>query len=180
MTSGTALRIPISKLDHPFGPANAPLILIEYGDYQCPSCGRAYSVIQHLQKTLKDDLRFVFRNFPLAVQHPFAMAAAQAAEAAGLQGKFWEMHDMLYENQDALDPEGLFEYASALRLDLEKFTRDMASPEVEERIAHDLYGGARSGVNGTPGFFINGFRYDGDWSFSALLTVLTALRKKAA
>ena len=181
MTTRARLRIPFSDEDHAQGPTPAPLTGVEYGDYECPACGMAYPIIKNLQKRLEGDLRFVFRNFPLATQHPHAMEAAMAAEAAGRRGKFWEMHDLLYENQASLDAESVFEYAADLNLDLGLFVRDMRSPEVEARISRDLNGGARSGVNGTPGIFIvtraqardNGFRYDGDWSFESLLTALT-------
>jgi protein-disulfide isomerase len=178
MITNAKLRVPVTQEDHWQGPEDAPLTLVEYGDYECPFCGQAYPVIKRLQQALKDDLKFVFRNFPLTMAHPNAMNAALAAEAAALQGKFWEMHDTLYEHQDNLDPESLLEYAAALGLDLEKFRQDMKSPEVEGKVAKDLYGGARSGVNGTPNFFINGYKYEGDWSYPSLLTVLTAVRKQ--
>lgn len=180
MISNVKLHVPVSKDDHIQGPEDAPLELLEYGDYECPFCGMAFPIIKRLQGVLGKDLRFVFRNFPLAVQHPHAMDAARAAEAAGLQGKFWDMHDLLYENQRNLDPDSLLEYATLLDLDLQQFTQDMASPEVEKKTARDLYGGARSGVNGTPSLFINGFRHDGDWSYQSLLTTLTALRREIA
>ena len=177
MNSNSKLRVPVSTEDHTQGSKDAPLTLVEYGDYECPFCGRAYSVIKRLQEVFKDDLLLIFRNFPLAIAHPNSMNAARAAEAAGLQQKFWEMHDLLFEHQDNLEPDDLLEYASTLNLDLEKFTQDMTLPEIEEKIAQDLYGGARSGVNGTPTFFINGFRFDGEWSYPSLLTALTAARR---
>lgn len=169
------LRVPVSNADHAQGPEDAPLVLVEYGDYECPHCGSAHPVVKHVQRALADELRFVFRNFPLATVHPHAMNAARAAEAAALQERFWQMHDTLFENQDALDDESLLAYAAALGLDLETFAQDMLSRDVERRILSDLEGGARSGVNGTPTFFINGFRFDGDWSRS-LLPTLQALR----
>lgn len=178
MISNVKLRVPVTKADHSRGPVDAPLVLVEYGDYECPFCGRAHGVLQRLQETLGDDLRFVFRNFPLTTMHPHALEAARAAEAAGRQGKFWEMHDAIYENQDNLETEDLLGYATDLSLDIDQFSYDMRNPEIETRIAQDLYGGARSGVNGTPSFFINGFRYDGDWSYESLLATLEAIREQ--
>lgn len=171
------LRVPVSKADHAQGPEDAALVLVEYGDYECPFCGQAHPIVKHAQRALEDELRFVFRNFPLTQIHPHAMNAARAAEAAGLQGRFWEMHDMLYENQDNLEDENLLVYAAELGLDLDQFTRDLLSPPVTQRILADVQGGARSGVNGTPTFFVNGFRFDGDWSRS-LLPTLKALREE--
>ncbi|MEO5971676.1 MAG: DsbA family protein [Bdellovibrionia bacterium] len=178
MTNETKLRVPISRADHSQGSPDAPLILLEYGDYECSYCGKAYRVIRHLQQTLKNDLRFVFRNFPLASLHPNAMVAAQAAESAGLQGQFWEMHDILYRNQDSLDLDSLTNYATILDLDLTKFLEGMERSEVEEKIRQDIYGGARSGVNGTPNFFVNGSRFDDDWSYESLLSFLNDLRSQ--
>jgi len=178
MISNVRLRVPVSKEDHTLGPEDAPLVLLEYGDYECSFCRKAHPISKGLVQNLQKDLRFVFRNFPLTSIHPHAMDAARAAEAAGLQGKFWEMHDVIYENQENLELEDLLEHAAALSLDLERFSQDMQSPWVEEKVSTDLYGGARSGVNGTPTFFINGFRYDGDWSYQSLLTVLTGVRQQ--
>lgn len=172
------LRVPVSRNDHAQGPDDAPLELVEYGDYECPYCGQAYHVIKAVQATMGDDLRFIFRNFPLTQIHPNAMNAARAAEAAALQNEFWEMHDTLYENQENLDPQSLLAYAAELRLDLDEFAQDMVSTRVEERILSDLEGGARSGVNGTPTFYINGFRFDGDWSYESLLYALQSLRNR--
>jgi protein-disulfide isomerase len=174
MISEVKLRVPVTSADHAQGPKDAPLVLLKYGDYQCPYCGQAYYIVKQLQQTLPDDLRFVFRNFPLSQIHPDAVGAARAAEAAALQRKFWEMHDTLYENQDSLDPESLLEYAAELGLDLSKFIADMGSKQVERRIVEDFQGGVRSGVNGTPTFFVNGFRYDGDWRYPSLLNTLKA------
>jgi protein-disulfide isomerase len=173
------LRVPVSNADHSQGPKNAPLMLVEYGDYECPHCGRAYPIVKQLQQTLSDKLLFVFRNFPLAEIHPHAMNAARAAEAAGLQGQFWEMHDLLFENQDRLDDQSLQAYASSLELDMEKFVEDTNSEEIFERIAADIDGGARSGVNGTPTFFANGVRVDDGWDYDTLVVTLreTALNR---
>jgi protein-disulfide isomerase len=156
------------------GPIDARVTLVEYGDYECPFCGEAYPIIQAVLRELGGQVRFVFRNFPLAEAHPHARMAAYAAEAAALQGRFWEMHDLLYEHQEALEPEDLFGYAELLGLDLERFARDMSGHEVAERVRADFLSGARSGVNGTPSFFINGQRYDGSWQPRPLLAALEA------
>ncbi|WP_247004657.1 DsbA family protein [Halosolutus gelatinilyticus] len=164
------LVVPVSEDDHRQGPDDAAVTLVEYGDYQCPYCGQAYPVIKEVQDRFEDDLRFVFRNFPLTHVHEHAQHAAEAAEAAGAQGEaeFWAMHDLLYEHQDALDDESLSTYADQLGLDSERFRRDVESHAFEERIHEQFIGGARSGVNGTPTFYINGERYDGSWSTSLL------------
>ncbi len=175
MNAQAKLKIAVSEKDHSQGPDNAPLTLVEYGDYQCPHCGRAYPVVKRLQKALGKKLKFVFRNFPLSELHPDALNAAKIAEAAALQGKFWEMHDALFENQGNLDEESLGQYAGELGLDTEKLNEDWQQPEIEERVSVDFEGGVRSGVNGTPTFFVNGIRYDGDWSYGPFLTALEEL-----
>jgi protein-disulfide isomerase len=151
------------------GPPDAPVTLVEYGDYECPYCGEAYPVVKALQERLGDQICFVFRNFPLAQAHPHAEEAAEAAEAAASQGKFWEMHDLLYENQDALEPEDLVKYARALRLELPRFVLEMREHVYKERVREDFRSGVRSGVNGTPTFFINGVRHDGPFDLRSLL-----------
>ncbi|MHA3770229.1 DsbA family protein [Verrucomicrobiota bacterium sgz303538] len=155
------LAVPVSERDHIQGPFDTPLTLLEYGDYECPFCGEAYPVVKAIQEALGGELRFVFRNFPLTNMHPHAEHAAEAAEAAGEQGSFWEMHDMLYENQDALDDESLAQYAAALGLDAHRLIREVLAGAHVPRIREDFMSGVRSGVNGTPTFFMNGVRYDG-------------------
>jgi protein-disulfide isomerase len=158
------LKPPVSSTDHAQGKPDAPVTLVEYGDYQCPYCGQAYPIVKRIQKRLGSRLRFVFRNFPLAEAHPFATGAAEVAEGAALQDKFWPMHDSLYEHQDALEPERLVEYAKHLHLDMVKLKADLATPEVDKRVRSDFSSGVRSGVNGTPSFFINGVKFDGNWT----------------
>jgi protein-disulfide isomerase len=145
---------------------------VEYGDYQCPYCGAAYPVVKRLQKTLGKKLRFIFRNFPLTQSHPYALIAAEAAEAAALQGKFWEMHDLLYEQQALLEPDIIPTWAERLGLDLKKLGNDISHGVVEGRIKEDRQSGIRSGVNGTPTFFVNGMRFDGPPDYDSLLTAL--------
>ena len=168
------LRVPVTEADHAQGPDDAPLTLVEYGDYECAYCGQAYAIVKQIQDTLSEELRFVFRNFPLTQVHPHAMNAARAAEAAGLQRRFWEMHDALYENQENLDDRNLIANAVTLGLDLGRFTQDFAGQKIEDRIVSDIEGGARSGVNGTPTFFVNGFRFEGNWIEGELLEALYA------
>ncbi len=175
MSPSPKLKIPVSKEDHFQGPDKASLVLVEYGDYQCPHCGRAYPIVKRLQKALGDKLKFVFRNFPLSEVHPDALNAAKVAEGAALQGKFWEMHDILFEKQENLDVDSLTQYAEKLKLDVEELNEAVAASEVEERVSTDFEGGVRSGVNGTPTFFVNGFRYDGDWSYGPFLKSLQAV-----
>ena len=162
----------VSAHDHAEGPADAALTLVEYGDYQCPYCGAAYPVVKEVQKTLGKKLRFVFRNFPLTRAHPYALIAAEAAEAAALQGKFWEMHDLLFEKQHLLKPEIIPSWANRIGLNVEQFGNDIKKEVVEKRIQEDRRSGIRSGVNGTPTFFINGSRYNGPPDYKSLLAAL--------
>ena len=157
------LTPPVSAQDHAAGPEEAPVTLVEYGDYECPYCGMAYPIVKALQRELGSSLRFVFRNFPLAEVHPHARHAAQAAEAAGAQGKFWEMHDMIFEHQSALEDADLIAYAKSLGLDADRVARELEAGTYANRVRDDFRNGMRSGVNGTPTFFINGQRYDGSW-----------------
>jgi protein-disulfide isomerase len=172
MEESATLTQPVSAHDHAEGPADAPLTLVEYGDYQCPYCGAAYPVVKRLQKTLGKKMRFVFRNFPLTQMHPYALVAAEAAEAAALQGKFWEMHDLLFEQQAFLDPDVIPMWAERIGLNLEQLGNDIRQGVPEKRIKEDRQSGIRSGVNGTPTFFINGARYDGPTDYDSLLEAL--------
>jgi protein-disulfide isomerase len=153
------LRMPVSEKDHQAGNSKGKVTLVEYGDYQCPHCGIAHPFIKRLLKQFGNELLFVFRNFPLQESHPAAMIAALSAEAAGLQGKFWEMHDLIYEHQDELDEpdvNGMLPFAETLKLNIKKFAQDSNSREVILKVETDFESGIRSGVNGTPSFFING------------------------
>ena len=157
------LKTPVSDKDHWQGNANAIVELVEYGDYECPYCGSAYPIIKDIQRLMGDDLKFVFRNFPLSSIHPHARSAAQAAEASGLQDKFWEMHDIIFEHQQELEPPDLFAYAASIGLDVKKFRKDVQLDYLLEKIDADLESGVRSGVNGTPSFFIRGKKWEGNW-----------------
>ena len=165
--------LPMPERDHIQGPKDAPIKLVEYGDYECPYCGEAYPVVKAIQERLGNRLCFAFRNFPLANAHPHAEHAAEAAEAAHDQGRFWEMHDLLYENQNALGDEDLAQYASLLGLDAPRLINEIQVEAHASRIREDFRSGARNGVNGTPSFFINGVRYDGKCDVENLLAALT-------
>jgi len=166
------LSAPISDQDHQQGMANAPITFVEYGDYQCPFCRLAYPIILQLQKELDNQLNFVFRHFPLKKAHPQAFEAAQAAEAAAQQNKFNEMHRLLYRSPQDLTSELFLSLAQQLGLDLEKFKQDMHNPATIQKIEQDFQSGIRSGVNGTPCFYINSVRYDEDPSYDSLLNAL--------
>ena len=158
--------------DHIRGEPDAAVQLVEYGDFECPFCGRAHSVIEQIERDLGRSLSFVFRHFPLATMHPHALRAALAAEAAAEQGAFWPMHDALFENQEALEDEDLVRYAADIGIDVDRFVDSLAAAKHEGRVREDFRSGARSGVNGTPTFFIDGVRYDGSWDYEPLLEAL--------
>ena len=166
------LAIPVTEKDHAQGSADAPVTLLEYGDYECPYCGKAYPVVKRIQQRMGDRLRFVFRNFPLNTLHEHAGVAAQAAEAAAAQGKFWEMHDMLYEHQEELANADLRHYALNIGLEIYRFNADVDGEKFAKKVRDDFRGGIRSGVNGTPTFFINDVRYNGEHTLEAMLPAL--------
>jgi protein-disulfide isomerase len=168
------LKIAVSPQDHAQGAENAPVTLVEYGDYQCPHCGHAYPIVKRIQKHFGARLRFVFRNFPLGEMHPEAVAAAETAEFAGANGKFWEMHDLLFENQERLGGELYAELAGQLGLSVEALEKALEDGTYEERVRADFQGGVRSGVNGTPTFFINGHRHDAAFEYEDLAAAIDA------
>jgi protein-disulfide isomerase len=168
-----ALTLPVSEdRDHIQGPAEAAVTLVEYGDYECPYCGAAYPIIKEVQERMGERLRFVFRNFPITTSHPHAEQAAEAAEAAAAQGRFWQMHDLLYENQRRLGDEDLRAYAGQLGLEVEPFDQELTEHVHAPRVREDFMSGVRSGVNGTPTFYINGLRYDDSYELDTLLAAL--------
>ncbi len=168
-----ALTMPVTEdRDHIQGPADAAVTLVEYGDYECPYCGAAYPIIKEVQARMGERLRFVFRNFPITTSHPHAEQAAEAAEAAASQGRFWQMHDLLYENQKRLRDQDLRAYARALGLDVEPFDKELAEHAHAERVREDFMSGVRSGVNGTPTFYINAARHDDSYDIETLLAAL--------
>jgi Na+/H+ antiporter NhaA len=162
--------------DHVRGPVDAPLTLVEYGDFECPFCGRATGVIQELRERLGDDLRYVFRHLPLTDVHRHADDAAQAAEAADAQGRFWEMHDVLFRHQDELEPEDLLGYAADIGLDVERFVRDLEDERNAAHVREDVASAEASGATGTPTFFVGGLRHIGPYDAATLARELQEAR----
>jgi protein-disulfide isomerase len=179
MTQRTHLAVPVSEWDHSQGPATAAVTLVLYGDYECPYTRRSTWVVQAIQQQLGDQLRFVYRNFPLTEIHPHALHAALAAEAAAAQGKFWQIHDYIFHHQHTLEDADLAQFAEAVGLDLQQYARDMTEQRALARIEEDVEGGERSGVQGTPTFFINEVLYRGFWEQDALLAALQAASRPA-
>jgi Na+/H+ antiporter NhaA len=159
-------------VDHVRGPANAPVTLVEYGDFECPYCGRAEPVVRELVQTFGNDLRFVFRHLPLVDVHEHARLAAEAAEAAGEQGKFWEMHDLLFAHQDDLIYPDLMRYAAELDLDVDRFGEDLRARRHAARIHRDVQSADASGAVGTPTMFVNGHRHQGGHDMDALAAAI--------
>jgi protein-disulfide isomerase len=172
MKQNRGLAVPVSPRDHSQGPATAAVTLVQYGDYECPYTRQSTTVVRAIQQQLGDQLRFVFRNFPLTEIHPHALHAAFAAEAAATQGRFWEMHDYIFHHQHTLEDSDLEQFAAAVGLDMQQFARDMAERPYIGRIEEDLQSGLRSGVRGTPTFFLSGVLYPGSWEQEALLAAL--------
>jgi protein-disulfide isomerase len=166
------LTPPVNNYDHVRGPVEAPISLVEFGDYQCPHCGAAHPVVKQIQKNFWKKIKFVFRHFPLYNVHPYAMAAAIAAEAAGRQKKFWEMHDMIFENQELLSQQALLQFAMELGLDIALYRMDIADKVMTEKVEVDFDSGLRSGVNGTPSFFINGYKFNGGHNYTSLFEAI--------
>ena len=156
-----SLKPVVSNTDHAQGNLNADLVIVEYGDYQCPYCGAAHPVLKELMRQFGSQIKFVFRNFPLSEMHEYARAAALAAEAAALQNKFWEMHDAIYENQRNLNEHLLLKLAEELKLDIPQFKSDLESSELKAKVDEDFESGVVSGVNGTPSFYVNGKKFEG-------------------
>jgi len=171
----STLKFAVNSADHHRGNVNATITLVEYGDFQCPYCRRAHGLVDLLLTEKGQELHFVFRNFPLREIHPLAFSAAAAAEAAGKQDKFWEMYDRLYENQPKITSRFLLSLAEEIGLDLQQFDGDSMSEEIRLKIESDFNGGIRSGVNGTPTFFLNGVRVSSyDETYDSLLNVFLA------
>jgi|SRR5262245_51363456 len=178
-TQGEAkLTMPVTEgRDHIQGSEDAAVTLVRYGDFECAYCGAAYFIIKEIQARMGKRLCFVFRHFPITALHPHARQAAEASEAAAAQGKFWQMHDLLYENQMRLSQQDLRIYAGMLGLDIERFDNEVAEHVHAARIREDFMSGVRSGVNGTPTFYINGVRHDDSYEIG---TLLPALERAAA
>jgi protein-disulfide isomerase len=172
-----AMAEPLGPEDHVLGRSDAAVTLVEYGDYQCPFCARAHEEIAEVVRRNGRDVRFAFRHFPLLDVHPHALRAAEAAEAAGAQGRFWTMHAILFENQDALWPEDLLVYAESLELDVRRLAAELRGDLHLPKVEHDLETGARSGINGTPTFFVNGYRYRGAADAESLTAAIRAVAR---
>jgi protein-disulfide isomerase len=169
------LKVPVTAGDHVQGElATALVTLVEYGDYECPHCGRAYPIVKEVQRHFGARVAFVFRNFPLSEIHPNAEAAAEAAEFAAASGRFWEMHDALFENQANLGRPLLRRLCDALGLPQESLELALADKQYAERVRADFLGGVRSGVNGTPTFFIDGHRHEGPFDYEDLVKAIDA------
>jgi protein-disulfide isomerase len=166
------LKQPITAEDHAQGPESAEVTLVEYGDYECPYCGQAFPIVKQVQKQFGKRLRFVFRNFPLSQMHPHAEAAAEVAEFAGAQGKFWQMHDELYENQASFGEALYLSLGEELGLSSTAMRQALTEGIFKARVRADFSGGVRSGVNGTPTFFISGHRHDGSFEFETLVSAI--------
>ncbi|MBR7833227.1 thioredoxin domain-containing protein [Actinospica durhamensis] len=179
MAQGT-LTVPVGPADHVIGPDDAPITVVEYGDYECPYCGQAYPVTKELINRFGLRLRFVFRNLPLADMHPHAQHAAEAAEAAALQDRFWPMHDLLYENQQNLQDDALLDYARQAGADAEAVEQALVQGATRKRVEADLESALRSGANGTPTFFVNGQRYDQSWDLQTFSSYLDSVAPEAS
>jgi protein-disulfide isomerase len=160
---------PLRPDDHVLGPDSAPATVIAYCDFECPYCGQAFAKMKRLRERIQDQLRFVFRHFPLVEKHPLAQQAAEAAEAAAHQGRFWIMHDLLFEHQDDLEVVDLYRYAETAGLDLPTFKEDLHGRVYASRVLHDVKSGRRSGVSGTPTFFLNDERLEDDDRLDAII-----------
>jgi protein-disulfide isomerase len=166
------LEPPVNPQDHMQGPPDAELVLVEFGDYECPHCKAVYPVVKAIQAELGQQLCFVYRHFPLVEIHPHALLAAEAAEEAGAQGRFWRMHDTLFRNSPALSLEDLVAYAEDIELDSEQFVESLQTRRHLPRVQENVQSGLISGVRGTPTFFINGVRHQGGYDPASLLEVL--------
>ena len=167
-----SLANPVNENDHVLGLPDAPVTLVEYGDFQCPHCRAAHFYLKNVLATMGNDLRFVFRHMPLTQIHPMAQLAAEAAEAAGAQGEFWPMHDSIYENQDLLSPALLTRLGQRLGLGMERFTDDVEAHRFLPKVKEDFMSAVRSGAAGTPSFFINGEPYEGSFDDESLIDAL--------
>jgi protein-disulfide isomerase len=166
------LAQPVTDDDHVRGPADAPVTLVEYGDYECPYCGAAYPVVEAVLAERAGVVRFGYRHFPLTNVHPHAEIAAESAEAAGAHGMFWPMHDWLFTHQDRLDPPDLVRAATGLGLDAEEVANALGRHAYRDKVVGDFASGVRSGANGTPTFFVNGLRHDGGYELTELLAAV--------
>jgi protein-disulfide isomerase len=178
-TYAARLTVPVSQRDHVRGPAMAPVTLLEYGDYECPHCGAAHPMVVAVRRIAGNELSFVYRHFPLSNIHAHAERAAEAAEAAATQRRFWPMHDRLFAHQDALDDDSLLLHARALGLDVARFARELATRIHASGVREDFLSGVESGVRGTPTFFINDVRHDGPHDVASLVRAIAQAARPA-
>jgi protein-disulfide isomerase len=174
----STLRIPVSTSDHARGPATAPVTLVEYGDFECPHCGKAYFELKEVLERFGDSLRFVYRHFPLKEIHRVAEPAAETAEFAAERGRFWEMHDAIFENQHRLDEPLLYTLAESQGLSPMALRDVIAIGTYRARVAADFIGGVRSGASSTPTFYINGQKHEGGRTAAALIEAIEAARER--
>lgn len=172
------LKVPVTSEDHMEGSEKSSITLVEYGDYECPHCGTAYPIVKQVQTHFGKQLRFVFRNFPLTEVHPNAEVAAETAEFAAVHDRFWEMHDLLYENQQQFSLPLFLKIAESLELPQDELSEALENQTYAPKIRKDFLGGVRSGVNGTPTFFINGERHNGSFEFEDLVAAIEAVLVK--
>jgi protein-disulfide isomerase len=172
------LKVPVTEEDHIQGNLNAPIVLVEYGDYECPACGYAYPIVKRLQQHFGKNLCLVFRNFPLSEAHPHAELAAETAEFAADYQRFWEMHDLLYENQNRFETATFLELAGRLGLATEELNTALDTGTYTDKVQKDFIGGVRSGVNGTPTFYINGERHNDSYEYEVIVMAIEALLRK--
>jgi protein-disulfide isomerase len=168
------LYVPVSAVDHTLGPDHAPVTVVEYGDFECPNCKQAAPAVKLLLERFEEQVRFVYRHFPLEDVHPHALLAAEAAECAGAQGQFWRMHDLLFAHQDHLKARDLHRYAEEVGLDMARYTAEMDDHIYLQRVREHIDGGLRSGVRGTPGFFVNGMIQDTSFGLRSLFNAVEA------
>jgi protein-disulfide isomerase len=178
MSSGAPHITPIQPFDHVLGQSSARVALIEYGDFECPACAQAHTAVKIILNRFGDQVRFAFRHFPLTEVHPHAELAAEAAEAAGAQGKFWQMHDLLFTHPLHLKPNNLRQYAADLELDLERYDYEMKDHVYLQRVQEHLASGRQAGVRSTPGFFVNGRAVDVSFGLQHLEQAIEQAAKK--
>jgi protein-disulfide isomerase len=178
MAHHSYLTTPVTAVDHQLGPEHAPVTVVEYADFECPTCKQAAPALKLLLRHFPEEVRIVFRHFPLEAVHPHALAAAEASEVAGAQGKFWEMHDLLFANQLHLKPNNLRSYAEQLRLDMSRYTAEMDDEIYRQRVREHIESGHQSGVRGTPGIFINGTIQDVSAGMQPLFDAVEAILRR--
>jgi protein-disulfide isomerase len=178
MAQHSYLTTPVTTVDHQLGPAHAPVTVVEYADFECPTCKQAAPALKLLLRHFPEEVRIVFRHFPLEAVHPHALAAAEAAEVAGAQGKFWQMHDLLFVNQLHLKSQQLRNYAEQLHLDMARYSAEMDDEIYRQRVREHIESGRQSGVRGTPGIFINDVIHDASAGMQPIFDAVEAILRR--